>query len=199
VNHLIDGKSVCHDQRSADRQSASGIHDALAVDRAQRPLRHVVYLRYLLPGRPRSGRSLLHLGHDDRHLHAWYSRPGGHGEFGYGTLLNQDCCTASEYDNLQWQFRSVTDLNTTRDLQTTTLTPHETYTADHQSWHHLLPDVLVPVISATYRYQDGPGGQNNVVLVTSNWGRMLGFDPQQSIPNGETGDRQDVFLLRLPE
>jgi hypothetical protein len=182
-------------------------------------------------------------------------RPGGHAELGHGVMINQDCCTASQFDGLQWQFRSLAAMDTTRDVLTTTQTPHETYIADHATWNQAQPVTLVPIISATYRYQDGPGGLNNqpwrawddeviairtdgvdqivwrfahhrssaqmptnparvefwatprpqisldgkYVLITSNWERTLGFDPGQSMPNGETGDRQDVFLLRLPQ
>ena len=76
---------------------------------------------------------------------------GGHGTAGYGTWINQDCCTSSTYDGLQWQFRYLNDLHRTGDLISPVLQPKKVYIADHTSWHNSRPDALVPVISATYR------------------------------------------------
>jgi len=75
----------------------------------------------------------------------------GHGILGHGTWINQDCCTSSTWDGMQWQFRYLNDLQRTSDLVSPVLLPKEIYIADHTSWHNSRPDTLVPVISSTYR------------------------------------------------
>lgn len=78
--------------------------------------------------------------------------PDGHDSFGYGVMVNQDCCTATTWDAAQWQFRSMSNPSVTRDLLPTILTPKEIYLADHSSWNNASPTALVPYISGTYRY-----------------------------------------------
>ena len=78
--------------------------------------------------------------------------PDGHDSFGYGVMVNQDCCTTTSWDAAQWQFRSMSTPSVTRDLLPTLITPQEVYMADHSSWNNASPTVLVPFISGTYRY-----------------------------------------------
>jgi putative Ig domain-containing protein len=77
---------------------------------------------------------------------------GGHDAFGYGTAINQDCCTSTSWDAAQWQFRTLIAPLATRDLITPPLRPTEVYLADHPTWNNAQPDRLVPFITATYRY-----------------------------------------------
>ena len=77
---------------------------------------------------------------------------GGHDAYGYGTRVNQFCCTSSTtYDGVQWQYRSLDNPFVTRDVIPVVMTPKLVYVADHPSWHNARPDVLVPFISALYR------------------------------------------------
>jgi hypothetical protein len=78
--------------------------------------------------------------------------PYGHDAFGYGTSVNQDCCTATSWDAAQWQFRSLANPLQTRDLVTNVLTPKVVYMAEHGTWNNAQPDRLVPFISGLYRY-----------------------------------------------
>jgi hypothetical protein len=78
--------------------------------------------------------------------------PGGHDAAGYGTWVNQDCCTSSTWDAAQWQFRYLTAVSQTSDLISPELTPQEVYLADHTTWNNAQSAALVPVISSTYRY-----------------------------------------------
>jgi len=66
--------------------------------------------------------------------------------------VNHDCCTSSAWDGAQWQFRSLATPLVTRDMINPILTPKEVYLSDHATWANAQPDVLVPIISATYRY-----------------------------------------------
>lgn len=84
------------------------------------------------------------------------ARPYGHDAFGYGVLVNQDCCTTTSYDAAQWQFRALDSPLTTRDLITTVQQPREVYIADHTTWNSARPDNSMPVVSGLYRY-----GTNN--------------------------------------
>jgi hypothetical protein len=84
------------------------------------------------------------------------ARPYGHDAFGYGVLVNQDCCTASTYDAAQWQFRSLATPYSTRDLITNVLTPKVVYMADHSTWNNARPDRLMPFITGLYRYGSEP-------------------------------------------
>jgi hypothetical protein len=79
-------------------------------------------------------------------------RPGGHDAAGYGTWVNQDCCTSSSWDAAQWQFRQLTSLFNTSDLISPVPATKEVYLADHTTWNNAQPTALVPVISSTYRY-----------------------------------------------
>jgi hypothetical protein len=78
--------------------------------------------------------------------------PGGHGAPGFGVSVNHDCCTSSAWDAAQWQFRSLATPLITRDMINPILTPQEVYLSDHATWANAQPDVLVPIISATYRF-----------------------------------------------
>ena len=78
--------------------------------------------------------------------------PDGHDAFGYGAMVNEDCCTTTTWDAAQWQFRYMSTPTATRDLLPTVLTPEEIYLADHSSWNDASPTALVPFISGTYRY-----------------------------------------------
>jgi hypothetical protein len=78
--------------------------------------------------------------------------PGGHGAPGFGVGVNHDCCTSSAWDGAQWQFRSLATPLITRDMINPILTPKEVYLSDHATWANAQPDVLVPIIAATYRY-----------------------------------------------
>ncbi len=78
-------------------------------------------------------------------------RSGGHDAIGYGTWVNQDCCTATKFDAAQWQIRPLSDVSATRDLINPVLSPKQVYWADHSSWSNAVPDANVPFISATYR------------------------------------------------
>src|SRR5205807_2218927 len=51
--------------------------------------------------------------------------PGGHDASGYGVWVNQDCCTSTTWDAAQWQFRSLSAPQTTKDLINPVLTPQE--------------------------------------------------------------------------
>jgi len=79
-------------------------------------------------------------------------RPMGHDALGYGYYINQDCCTSTTWDAVQWQIRSFSAPSTTRDLINPVLTPKEVSLADHQSWTNAQSSALVPVISGTFRY-----------------------------------------------
>jgi hypothetical protein len=78
--------------------------------------------------------------------------PYGHDAFGYGVLVNQDCCTTTSWDAAQWQFRALSAPLATRDLIRTVLSPKEVYLSDHTSWNNAAADRLTPVISGLYRY-----------------------------------------------
>lgn len=76
----------------------------------------------------------------------------GHCCAGYGTLINQDCCTGSEaYEGLQWQYRSFASPDVTRDIITDPPSPIEVFIADHTNWRAARPDVVVPFATATFR------------------------------------------------
>jgi hypothetical protein len=77
---------------------------------------------------------------------------GGHGAAGYGTYINQDCCTSSTWDAAQWQFRNLSDVTRHGDLISPVLATKEVYLSDHTTWANSRADALVPVISSTFRY-----------------------------------------------
>jgi hypothetical protein len=79
---------------------------------------------------------------------------GGHDAYGFGVIVNQDCCTSTQWDAAQWQIRSLASPLETRDLITPTMAPKEVYLADHPTWNNARPDHLVPFVTATYRYGD---------------------------------------------
>jgi hypothetical protein len=83
-------------------------------------------------------------------------RPYGHDAAGYGTWVNMDCCTSSTWDAAQWQFRYLDSLNQISDLIAPVQAVKEIYLADHTTWNNARPDVLVPVISSTYRFGNNP-------------------------------------------
>lgn len=76
---------------------------------------------------------------------------GGHLSLGYGTMVNQDCCSASSWDSAQWQFRRLDNLDTTKDLIVPVLTPKLTTLSDHSSWRHARADKPLPFLSSTFR------------------------------------------------
>jgi hypothetical protein len=78
--------------------------------------------------------------------------PGGHGAPGFGYSVNHDCCTSSTWDGAQWQFRSLAAPLATQDMISPVLTPKEVYLSDHATWANAQPNILVPIIAATYRY-----------------------------------------------
>jgi putative Ig domain-containing protein/endonuclease/exonuclease/phosphatase family protein len=78
--------------------------------------------------------------------------PYGHDAFGYGTLVNKDCCTATEWDAGQWEFRALSAPLATRDLIPTVLQPKEIYLSDHTTWNNARADRQMPVISGLYRF-----------------------------------------------
>ena len=80
--------------------------------------------------------------------------PGGHDAPGFGYSVNHDCCTSSSWDAGQWQFRSLAAPLAPRDLISPVMTPKEIYLSEHPSWNNAQPDVLVPIISGTFRYGD---------------------------------------------
>lgn len=84
------------------------------------------------------------------------TRTFGHDALAYGWQVNQDCCASGgAYDGAQWQLRSLATPESTSDLIIPTLSPQETYVADHTSWNNAQPDRLVPILSSVYRYYDG--------------------------------------------
>jgi len=97
--------------------------------------------------------------------------PAGHDAAGFGVWINQDCCTSSAWDAAQWQYRSLANPSSTRDMISPVLPVKEIYMADHTTWNNAQPDRDVPVISSTYRY-----GNN-----TAPWrawdDEIIGIDP----------------------
>jgi len=76
---------------------------------------------------------------------------GGHFATGFGTMVNQDCCTSTSWDAAQWQIRSLASPTDNRDLITPPLSPQETYAGDHASWNNAQPGVSVPFVTGFYR------------------------------------------------
>jgi hypothetical protein len=74
---------------------------------------------------------------------------GGHDSYGFGYSVNQDCCTSTTWDAMQWQFRSLADPTHTNDMISPVLSPTEIYLDDHTSWSNARPDAMVPFISST--------------------------------------------------
>jgi hypothetical protein len=79
------------------------------------------------------------------------ARVSGHDGIGFGYLTNQDCCTRSTWDAMQWQIRPLAAPYTIADLISPVLLPKQVMMADHQSWTHAQEGRLVPIISSTYR------------------------------------------------
>jgi hypothetical protein len=80
---------------------------------------------------------------------------GGHDASGYGYSANQDCCTTTTWDAMQWQFRMLGNPTATNDMISPVLSPKEIYVDSHQTWNNARPDAMVPFISAAYRYGAG--------------------------------------------
>ncbi len=82
---------------------------------------------------------------------------GGHEVLGWDARVNQDVL-ASAYDGLQWILTpSLLDVNANRfDLITPVLTPQQLYIADHSSWNNATAGTRKPVLSAPYKYFNGP-------------------------------------------
>ena len=76
---------------------------------------------------------------------------GGHYATGFGTMVNQDCCTSTSWDAAQWQLRSLATPTATSDLVNPVLTPQETYSGDHASWNNAQSGTLVPFVTGFYR------------------------------------------------
>jgi hypothetical protein len=76
---------------------------------------------------------------------------GGHFATGFGTMVNQDCCTSTTWDAAQWQIRSLATPTANQDLIAPVLTPQETYAGDHASWNNAQPGMRVPFITGFYR------------------------------------------------
>ena len=76
---------------------------------------------------------------------------GGHFATGFGTMVNQDCCTSTTWDSAQWQFRRLATPTANQDLIAPVLSPQETYAGDHASWNNAQPGTLVPFITGFYR------------------------------------------------
>jgi hypothetical protein len=81
---------------------------------------------------------------------------GGHDAAGFGYWINQDCCTSSTWDAMQWQFRYLSTPLHTTDVISPVLSPKEIYIGDHTTWSNARPDAMVPVISSTYRIDNSP-------------------------------------------
>jgi hypothetical protein len=80
------------------------------------------------------------------------AHPGGHSTAGFSYLVNHDCCVIGPWDGAQWEMRSVTSPLGPWDLIRAVLTPQEISLSDHPTWNNAQPTVLVPFITATYRY-----------------------------------------------
>jgi hypothetical protein len=76
---------------------------------------------------------------------------GGHFATGFGTMVNQDCCTSTTWDAAQWQFRNLATPTANQDLIAPVLSPQETYAGDHASWNNAQPGTAVPFITGFYR------------------------------------------------
>jgi len=76
---------------------------------------------------------------------------GGHYATGFGTMVNQDCCTSTTWDAAQWQFRSLSTPMANHDLIVPSLSPQETYAGDHASWNNAQSGSLVPFVTGFYR------------------------------------------------
>ena len=80
------------------------------------------------------------------------ARSNGHDAYGYGMMVNQDCCTGTTWDAAQWQFRRLETPMSTRDIIGSVVLPKSVFLAEHPSWHNARPDTLTPFITALYRY-----------------------------------------------
>lgn len=80
------------------------------------------------------------------------ARSNGHDAYGYGVMVNQDCCTQTTWDAAQWQFRRLDAPLSTRDLIGPVILPKSVFLAEHPSWHNARPDALTPFVTALYRY-----------------------------------------------
>lgn len=79
--------------------------------------------------------------------------PGGHDALGYGWLVNADSGT-QEWDAAQWQRRPLDALDDRVDLITPVLRPKEVYLSEHSTWNNARADALLPILSATFRYNN---------------------------------------------
>jgi hypothetical protein len=76
---------------------------------------------------------------------------GGHFATGFGTMVNQDCCTSTTWDAAQWQFRNLATPTANQDVISPVLSPQETYSGDHASWNNAQSGTPVPFITGFYR------------------------------------------------
>jgi hypothetical protein len=149
---------------------------------------------------------------------------GGHVALGYGVMINQDCCTSSIYDGLQWQYRALTAPEVTRDVLTVMPTPQEVYISDHANWRAVQADNARPFITATFRQPGSTAAwrawDDEVIAVAPDGSNVWRFCHHQSVigsdfwtqpiihvsPDGRKATftstwgnrpRQDVFLVAL--
>jgi hypothetical protein len=153
------------------------------------------------------------------------TRPGGHVTLGYGVMINQDCCTSSAYDGLQWQYRSLITPATTRDVipATNMPSPPEVNISDHANWRAVKSDNLLPFVTATFRASGNTdpwrAWDDEVIAVAPDGSNVWRFCHHQSVigpdfwtqpiihvaPSGRKATftsnwgrtRQDVFLVEL--
>jgi hypothetical protein len=79
--------------------------------------------------------------------------PWGHDTQGYGWEINHDVASG-EWDGAQWAIRKLDELDVAENLIEPVLRPKETYFDDHATWHNARPEALLPVFTATYRYNN---------------------------------------------
>jgi hypothetical protein len=79
--------------------------------------------------------------------------PWGHDTQGYGWQINHDVASG-DWDAGQWVIRKLNEVDVAENLIDPVLRPKETYLDDHTSWHNARPETLLPVFTATYRYNN---------------------------------------------
>lgn len=79
--------------------------------------------------------------------------PGGHDSLGYGWWVNADS-GEQEWDAAQWQLRPLSALDDRADLITPVLRPKVVYLSEHSTWNNAVEEELLPVISATFRFNN---------------------------------------------
>lgn len=132
----------------------------------------------------------------------------GHGNVGYGVFINQDV-SSGPWDAMQWQIRSLTDLEHPTNLLPAVLTPKEVFLDDHSSWRAATAGSSVPFISSTYRYP--PAAQptadfpwrawdNEIIAVaTDGSGTVWRFAHHQSVIDTTTSFWDQPLLNASPD